>query len=140
MPRLQDVRAQGRAVDDGHEPELRHRGRAAASETRHWDGNVRRGESALAAAIKGYSGQMDSVRIVNLFHIVRLRLGCNVWFYYVPSESNISDWPSRGRLRDVLRNREIGAREVRMQLPALRLLTGPWRDGRETSSTTLAEC
>ena len=85
-------------------------------------------ESALAAAIKGYSGQLDSVRIVNLFHIVRLRLGCNVWFYYVPSESNISDWPSRGRLRDVLSNAEIGARAVRMQLPALRLLTGPWRD------------
>ena len=46
----------------------------------------------------------------------------------VEASQRQTDWPSRGRLRDVLRNREIGARAVRMQLPALRLLTGPWQD------------
>ena len=35
----------------------------------------------------------------------------------------MSDWPSRGRIRDVL---ALGARAVRMVIPSLRLLTAPW--------------
>ena len=80
-------------------------------------------ESALSASISGYSPQQDSSRLINLFHLVRLQLRCNVWFYYVPSESNLSDWPSRGRLRDVL---AAGARACFMRLPRLTDLTAPW--------------
>ena len=58
-----------------------------------------------------------------MLHVVRLRLRCSIWFLYVPSESNMSDWPSRGRIRDVL---ALGARAVRMVIPSLRLLTAPW--------------
>ena len=68
-------------------------------------------ESALCASISGYSSQGDSSRLVNMLHVVRLHLRCNIWFLYVPSESNMSDWPSRGRIRDVL---ALGARAVRM--------------------------
>ena len=80
-------------------------------------------ESALAASISGYSGQADSSRLINVFHLVRVKLQCNVWFYYVPSESNLSDWPSRGRLRDVI---AMGARAVRMRIPRLSDLISPW--------------
>ena len=58
-----------------------------------------------------------------MLHVVRLHLRCNIWFLYVPSESNMSDWPSRGRIRDVL---ALGARAVKMVIPSLRLLTAPW--------------
>ena len=87
------------------------------------DGNLE--ASALCASISGYSSQGDSSRLINLLHVVRLRLQCNIWFLYVPSESNMSDWPSRGRLRDVL---ALGAREVRMVIPSLRLLLAPWAE------------
>ena len=79
-------------------------------------------ESAIAASIKGYSGQLDSSR---LYQLVRMRLQCNVWLYYVPSESNISDWPSRGRLRDVV---AIGARAISMRIPRLSDLMRPWAE------------
>lgn len=80
--------------------------------------------SAIAAAVKGYSGQMDSARIVNLFHLVRLKLNCDVTLLYVPSESNIADWPTRAKLRDVIAR--TGARPVHMVVPRLRQLSGPW--------------
>ena len=39
----------------------------------------------------------------NLFHLTRLSLACDVTILlYVPSESNIADWPTRGKLRDVI--------------------------------------
>ena len=60
-------------------------------------------------------------------HLVRIKLQCNVWFYYVPSESNLSDWSSRDRLRDVI---AMGARAVRMRIPRPRLsdLISPWSE------------
>ena len=61
--------------------------------------------------------------LINIFHLVRVRLQCNVWFFYVPSESNLSDWPSRGRLRDVI---AMGARAVGMRIPRLSDLVSPW--------------
>lgn len=67
--------------------------------------------------------QRDSGRLINVLHLFRLRVQCNIWFLYLRSESNISDWPSRGRIRDVTAQR---AREVRMVIPSLRLLTAPW--------------
>ena len=44
-------------------------------------------ESALCASISGYSNQGDSSRLVNMLHVVRLRLRCSTWFLYVPSET-----------------------------------------------------
>ena len=58
-------------------------------------------ESALCASVSGYSNQGDSSRLVNMLHVVRLHLRCSIWFLYVPSESNMSDWPSRGKIRDM---------------------------------------
>ena len=80
--------------------------------------------SAIAATIGGYSGQRDSARIVNLFHLLRLKLQCDVTYLYVPSESNIADWPTRAKLRDVIAN--TGARAVAMTIPRLSMLSGPW--------------
>ena len=41
----------------------------------------------------------------------------------LPSESNLSDWPSRGRLRDAI---AMGARAVSMRTPRLPDLISPW--------------
>ena len=45
---------------------------------------------------------------------------------YVPSESNIADWPTRGKLRDVIAR--VGATSCYMSLPTLRLLSAPWAE------------
>ena len=59
-----------------------------------------------------------------MFHMLRMQLNCQAWLLYVASEENISDWPSRGDLRRVIR--EIGAKDVRMVLPTLMQLSAPW--------------
>ena len=82
--------------------------------------------SAIAATVSGYTGQHDSARIVNLFHLTRLSLACDVTILYVPSESNIADWPTRGKLRDVIAR--TGATSCYMSLPSLRLLSAPWAE------------
>ena len=82
--------------------------------------------SAIAATVSGYTGQHDSARIVNLFHLTRLSLACDVTILYVPSESNIADWPTRGKLRDVIAR--VGATSCYMSLPTLRLLSAPWAE------------
>ena len=63
----------------------------------------------------------------NLFHLTRLSLACDVTILlYVPSESNIADWPTRGKLRDVIA--QTGATSCYMSLPSLRLLSAPWAE------------
>ena len=50
--------------------------------------------SAIAATVSGYNRPArlgHSARIVNLFHLTRLSLACDVTILYVPSESNIAD-------------------------------------------------
>ena len=51
--------------------------------------------SALAAAVRGYAGPVDSRRIVHALHVTLLQLRTSVWFVYVRSKANVSDEPSR---------------------------------------------
>tara|TARA_B100000768_G_scaffold159347_1_gene158349 strand:+ start:163 stop:660 length:498 start_codon:yes stop_codon:yes gene_type:complete len=44
---------------------------------------------------KGYSPDMNSARLVSVFHTMNAALRSNVWFEYVPSGATISDLPSR---------------------------------------------
>ena len=83
--------------------------------------------SALASLIHGYSGKPDSARLVNLYHLVQMRLRSLPWLRYVPSELNIADWPSRIKI-SLDRLKDMGAIEVPMVLPTLSQLTGPWAD------------
>ena len=83
--------------------------------------------SALASLIHGYSGKPDSARLVNLYHLVQMRLSSLPWLRYVPSELNIADWPSRLDI-SLDRLRQLGSIEVPMVLPTLTQLTGPWKD------------
>ena len=62
----------------------------------------------------------------HLVQLTRLRLACDVTILYVPSESNIADWPTRGKLRDVIAR--VGATSCYMSLPTLRLLSAPWAE------------
>ena len=57
--------------------------------------------SAKYGLQKGYSKVADSGRIVNAFGVKRAALRCDIWFEYVPSEQNIADLPSRGRLAEL---------------------------------------
>ena len=61
-------------------------------------------------------------------------IDCHVTLLYVPSESNISDWPSRGDMRRVIA--ETGARSSFMRLPSLAWLTGRWVGVYPTGSRT----
>ena len=61
------------------------------SQVIHWIDNT----SALAALTKGYSGVPDSARLVHAFHATNLTLAAQVWFEYIPSDSNPADEPSR---------------------------------------------
>ena len=54
--------------------------------------------SALASIVKGYSSAADSARIVHSFWALICGLAADAWFFFVPSEANVADWPSRGDL------------------------------------------
>ena len=51
--------------------------------------------SALAAAVRGYAGPVDSRRIVHALLATLHALRVSVWFDYVRSKANVSDAPSR---------------------------------------------
>ena len=57
---------------------------------------------ALSALAKGYTGDIDSARLVHAFHMFNAAAQANVWFNFVPSGANISDLPSRGRVDEYL--------------------------------------
>ena len=50
---------------------------------------------AFAALVNGYSGSPDMAAIVSAFHVQLMHLGTQVFFDWVPSQANISDWPTR---------------------------------------------
>jgi hypothetical protein len=50
---------------------------------------------ALFGLGKGNCGDMDSARMIHVFHTMCAALGVSVWFEYVPSGANIADLPSR---------------------------------------------
>ena len=57
---------------------------------------------ALSALAKGYTGDIDSARLVHAFYMFNAAAQANVWFNFVPSGANISDLPSRGRISEYL--------------------------------------
>ena len=73
----------------------------------------------------GYSGALDAARLVNVYHIALMALGCSVWLEYVASESNITDWPTREMLQACLQYKD-GAQLVTMRIPTLLEMTAPW--------------
>ena len=50
---------------------------------------------ALVGIAKGYSKDVDSARLINVFHTIAAAIMVNAWFEYVPSAANIADLPSR---------------------------------------------
>ena len=50
---------------------------------------------ALVGIAKGYSKDVDSTRLINVFHTIAAAIMVNTWFEYVPSAANIADLPSR---------------------------------------------
>ena len=53
---------------------------------------------ALVGIAKGYSRDLDSSRLVHVFHSIAAACQTNAWFEYVPSAANIADLPSRDEL------------------------------------------
>ena len=64
---------------------------------------------AIFGIAKGYSADLDSARLISVFHTLNAALGANVWFEYVASAANIADLPSRGEL-ELLLSPQYGAR------------------------------
>ena len=77
--------------------------------------------SAVAALVKGYSQQPDSVRILHALWTLVAGLGCAPWFKYVRSKANVADLPSRGNL-DYITN-VLKAREVELVMPPFEMWT-----------------
>ena len=71
---------------------------------------------SLVGLAKGYSRDLDSSRLVHVFHAIAAAAGTNVWFEYVPSAANIADLPSRDEL-ELLRS--MGSVEFAVRWPAL---------------------
>ena len=66
---------------------------------------------AIFGIAKGYSADLDSARLISVFHTLNAVLGANVWFEYVASAANIADLPSRGEL-ELLLSPQYGARPL----------------------------
>ena len=66
--------------------------------------------SAVAALVKGYSQQPDSVHILHAMWALVASLACAPWFKFVRSKANVADLPSRGQLEfitNVLKARKV---------------------------------
>ena len=61
---------------------------------------------ALFGLAKGYSGDLDSARLIHVFHTVLAAVGANPWMEFVASGANIADQPSRDEFALL---RELGA-------------------------------
>ena len=79
---------------------------------------------AIFGITKGYSADLDSARLISVFHTLNAALGANVWFEYVASAANIADLPSRGEL-ELLLSPQYGARPFDVVWP----LTEAWEGG-----------
>ena len=75
---------------------------------------------------KGYSPDMDSARMISVFHTMNAALRSNVWFEYVPSKANISDLPSRNDF-DLLNSPEYKAEVFELVWPPLSAWAGEYR-------------
>ena len=69
--------------------------------------------------MRGYARDVDSARIVHVFHTIAAALGLRVWFAYVASKANLADLPSRGSF--CLLEQELLSSRVELHLPPLEL-------------------
>ena len=81
---------------------------------------------ALIGMAKGYSADVDSARLVSVFHTMNAALRANVWFEYVPSKANISDLPSRNDFV-LLRSAEFNATAFEIVWPPVSVWAGEFR-------------
>ena len=72
--------------------------------------------SAVAALVKGYSSKPDSAKILHAFWALVAGIGALPWFYYVRSEANVGDFPSRDKEIDYL-VRDLHAHEIEFIMP-----------------------
>ena len=76
---------------------------------------------ALAALVKGYEGRADNAALVACFHEITLDLMTNVWFEWIPSLANISDWMTRPDKAHLVPK---SAKHVEMVLPPMHVFAG----------------
>ena len=81
---------------------------------------------ALIGMAKGYSADVDSARLVSVFHTMNAALRANVWFEYVPSKANISDLPSRNEF-ELLRSPEFNAKAFDIVWPPVTAWAGEFK-------------
>ena len=74
---------------------------------------------ALAALVKGYSGQLDGSELIAFFWVLAARCRISLFLDRVPSPANIADGPSRG---DYALLERMGARRVTLSTKWLDLL------------------
>ena len=74
---------------------------------------------------KGYSPDIDSSRMISVFHTMNAALRSNVWFEYVPSKANISDLPSRNEF-ELLKSPEFKALEFELVWPPVSAWIGEY--------------
>ena len=80
---------------------------------------------AYSGLTKGYSRDVDSGRMISVFHTMNAALGANVWFEYVPSKANIADLPSRGDF-ELLRSNDLKAEWFDLVWPPLSAWSGEY--------------
>jgi hypothetical protein len=81
---------------------------------------------ALIGMAKGYSADVDSARLVSVFHTMNAALRANVWFEYIPSKANISDLPSRNDFA-LLQSAEFNATAFEIVWPPVSVWAGEFR-------------
>jgi hypothetical protein len=69
---------------------------------------------ALFGLQKGYSGDLDSARLIHVFHAAVAAMGVNPWLEFVPSGANIADLPSRGEFSLL---QELGSEKFDVKWP-----------------------
>ena len=79
---------------------------------------------ALSNLVNGYSGKADVARLVNMFHVALLALGCEWYGEWVPSKANLADIMTRPeRFHEleagIARISSRPIREFDMELPPL---------------------
>lgn len=84
---------------------------------------------AIAGLVKGYSGKLDSAKIVMASSATVIGLGCRNWYAYVNTKANIADLPSRFGMADLMAalheiDNVVDIIFVEPVMPAI----GTWRD------------
>ena len=91
-------------------PELRDNAALEGKPVIHFADN----QAANGAAMKAYSGSRDLAALVRRMQVAWSELRVDPWVEYVPSDANLSDWPSRRRVTDLHR---AGAATVTFREP-----------------------